>query len=127
MSLAYMASITTNMNVSTTNALPSVNNAASIAAGSFNRIGYYMGSRVPSSGSLQWVYASFNASAFQTDPTKIGIPTVANGEFYHYTAAGTFPGTVTNMNVLSDVAGVVTGTGIATGQRPVLAQQLQHG
>ncbi len=91
----------------------SVNNAASILSGSFNRVGYYL--ELDNGSGLQWVYASFDAAPFQTNASMLGVPISSTGEFYHYDAAGLLPGQVRNMNVYSNVAGIVTGTGITTG------------
>ena len=90
------------------------NNAASIATGSFTRIGYYLELQT-GAGSLQYVYASFDAAPFSTDASKLGVPTAASGEVYHYDAAGLLPGQVRSMNIVSNVAGITTGTGITTG------------
>jgi autotransporter-associated beta strand protein len=94
----------------------SVNHASdgTIPAGSFSRVGYYLELQQGTSPE-QWAFVTFDAAPFQTDLTKLGVPTPANGEFYHYDAAGLLPGQVRNMNVYSNVAGIVTGTGIATG------------
>jgi len=110
--LVYTLPIPNNPNFDAT--LPySVNNAASIANGSFTRIGYYL--ELDQGTGLQWVYASFDAAPFATNASLLGVPTSGNGEFYHYDAAGLLPGQVRNMNVASNVAGIVTGTGITTG------------
>ncbi|HQL76427.1 MAG TPA: autotransporter-associated beta strand repeat-containing protein [Phycisphaerae bacterium] len=101
-------------NSSINNSVPySVNNAASILTGSFNRVGYYL--ELDNGSGLQWVYASFDAAPFQTNASMLGVPISSTGEFYHYDAAGLLPGQVRNMNVFSNVAGIVTGTGITTG------------
>ena len=112
--LAYSLAIGNNNNYGTTGVPYSVNNAALIATGSFSRVGYYLELQ-QASGPLQWVYASFDAVPFQTNASMLGVPTVATGEFYHYDAAGVLPGQVRNMNVYSNVSGIVTGMGIATG------------
>ncbi len=101
-----------NSNISS--AVPySVDNAASILSGSFSRVGYYL--ELDNGSGLQWVYASFDAAPFQTNASMLGVPISSTGEFYHYDAAGLLPGQVRNMNVFSNVAGIVTGTGITTG------------
>jgi hypothetical protein len=91
-----------------TNAIPySVNNAASTAY-PFERIAYYLELQ-SGAGPLQYAYASMDA--FTTDARKIGVPSRGpNGN------GGTvFQQKVANMNVVSNAAGVVNGTGIATG------------
>ena len=79
----------------------SVNNSAAI--GSFSRIAYYLelqtGTATP-----KFIWTSMNA--FTTDPTKIAIPTAASGAFFQQN--------VINMDVLSNVAGIINGT-TATG------------
>ena len=56
-------------------------------------------------GDKQYLYVSM--AAFTTDLKKIGVPTIASG--------ATFQTNVANMNVYSNVSGIVTGTGIAGG------------
>ncbi len=109
--LAYELAIPNTANFNNAGVPYTVNQAALIPNGSFSRIGYYMELQT-SSGSLQYVYASFNASAFSTSASMLGVPTQASGEFYHY---GLATGQVQNMNIYSNVAGIVTGTGIQTG------------
>jgi sialate O-acetylesterase len=82
----------------------SVDHSASISPGSFTRIAYYLELQTPG-GPLQWVYASMNA--FTNDATKIGVPTLASGEVYQQNVA--------NMNVFSNVPGIVTGVGLGGG------------
>ena len=87
------------------NAIPyTVDNHSTIVAGSFTRIGYYLELET-AAGALQYVFASMNA--FTTDASKIGVPSTSTGAFFQQNVA--------NMNVVSNVSGVVTGTGIATG------------
>jgi len=81
-----------------------VDNHASIADNSFSRIAYYMELQ-SAGGQLSYAYVSMDA--FATSASKIGVPTVKSGEFYQRN--------VSNMNVVSNVAGVVNGTGISTG------------
>ena len=97
-----------------------VNNSASITPGSFSRIGYFLELQT-SSGSLQYMYVSFDAAPFSTDPTKLGVPTspggvVGDGTTFHY-GVGSIGGggQIANMNVYTNVAGITTGTGIQTG------------
>jgi sialate O-acetylesterase len=83
----------------------SVDTHGSIANGSFSRVAYYMELQT-ASGSLQYAYASMDA--FTTDASKLGVPSTSTGAFFQQL--------VTHMNVVSNVAGVVNGTGISTGR-----------
>lgn len=82
----------------------SVDNSGSVANGSFDRIGYYLELQ-SSGGPLEYVYVSVDA--FTNDATQIGVPTVGSGEFFQMA--------LSNMNVISDAPGIVTGAGISTG------------
>ena len=73
-----------------------INNTAALSTAVYDRIAYYM------ELDGEWVWVS--VPAFTTDITKTGIPTDLD-----------FTGTFTDMNVFSNKAGIVTGTGIATG------------
>ena len=75
-----------------------VNNSAQIPDGSYDRIGYYL------ELDSQWVWVS--ADAFNADASFIGVPN---------TDAHIQQMLIDNMNVVSNVSGVVNGTGIATG------------
>lgn len=87
------------------NAIPySIDNHLSIPAGSFSRIAYYLELQ-SSGGPLHYAYTSMDA--FTTDAGKIGVPSTPTGAFFQQHVA--------NLNVFSNVAGVVTGTGIGTG------------
>lgn len=97
-----------------TNAIPySVNNSASFPVGSFDRVAYY----VELSGSTTagrnngFVYASFDPPAVLNAGNKLGIP--SNGPNGSAVSSNT---TVNNMNVVSNVAGITTGTGLAGGK-----------
>ena len=72
--------------------------------GTFTRVAYYLelqtGTATP-----KFVWASMDA--FTTDIGKIGVPTAASG--------ASFQQNVTNLNVVSNVAGLVTGTGLTGG------------
>jgi autotransporter-associated beta strand protein len=76
-----------------------VDNHAS--AGPFSRVAYYLELEAPG-GTLQYVWASMNA--FTTDAGKIGVPSTASGAVFQQPVSG--------MNVVSNSAGVVTGTGL---------------
>jgi len=100
--------IATNYNV---NPVPySVDNAASIKTGSFDRVAYYM--ELVTGGSVtQWVYVSM--TAFTTNAARLGVPRLPSGVLYHYpntydTAAPS------NATVLSNVGSITNGTGINT-------------
>ncbi len=88
------------------NAIPySVDNSAGTPA-TFDRVAYYLELQ-SGAGALQYVFVSFDKLAGMTASNQIGVPNVASGEFYQALLA--------NMNVASNVAGLTTGTGIATG------------
>ena len=94
----------------------SVNNAALIPSGSFSRVGYYLELK-QGANPLQWVYTSFDAAPFATTASKLGVPNATSGIVYYYDAAGLLPGQVRNMNVYSNVPGLVGSdrTGVTTG------------
>ena len=95
-----------------TNAIPySVNNSASIANGSFNRIGYYMELQTASS-KLYYMYVSFNAAPFSTQANMLGVPVNSTGEFYHYGGA---TGQVQNMDIVTNLPGFSNYTGLSSG------------
>jgi sialate O-acetylesterase len=72
--------------------------------GPFSRVAYFL-ELSGADGKTKWAYVSMDA--FTDDITKIGVPTVAS--------KAEFQRKVTNLNVLSNVEGIVTGQGIATG------------
>lgn len=72
--------------------------------GPIDRIAYYLELGTPS-GQPQFIYISMDA--FTTDLSKIGIPDVASG--------AVFQQPVRDMNVISNVPGIVTGMGFAGG------------
>lgn len=80
-----------------------VNNSLDI--GQYTRIAYYMELQKTGDAVPRYVWTSMNA--FTPLPGRIGVPTPASG--------AVFQQIVNNMNVVSNVAGVVNGTGIATG------------
>jgi len=73
-----------------------------LAIGPFSRVAYYLELQ-SSTGDLQYAWASMDA--FTSDPTLLGVPTVNSG--------AVFQKGVTNLNVTSNVFGVVNGTGMA--------------
>lgn len=78
-----------------------VDNTAKLAGKAFDRIAYFIELQ-PNEGDPQYLYVSMDA--FTDDVKKIGVPTIASGN--------TFQMPVANMNVVSNVKGVVTGTGL---------------
>jgi hypothetical protein len=76
------------------------NNSGSIASGSFDRIAYYL--------ELDGNYVFVSVDAFTNNAALIGVPGSAGSNTV-------FQQLLTNMNVVSNVPGVVTGTGITTG------------
>jgi len=72
--------------------------------GPFDRIAYMLELQKPGGG-VKYVYASMDA--FTDDLSKIGVPAVAAKAFFQCN--------VTNLNVMSNVAGIVTGTGLTGG------------
>jgi len=82
-----------------------INNSDSIADGSFKRIAYRMELQKYGS-SLDWIWVSMDA--FTDDANLIGVPSFAGSNT-------SFQQVLTSMNVFSNKAGIVTGTGISTG------------
>ncbi len=78
-----------------------IDSSGTVADGSFDRVAYYL------ELDDQWICVSFDAEGFTDQADKIGIPDLASGEFYQQD--------VTNMNVASNVEGIVTGTGLSGG------------
>ena len=76
---------------------------SNVGVGSFSRVAYYMELQKSGDPVPQYVWTAMDA--FTTDPTKIGVP--VNGTFFQQK--------VTNLDVLSNVGGIVTGNSIATG------------
>ena len=70
--------------------------------GPFTRVAYYLELQ-SAAGDLQHVWASVDA--FTADTGRIGVPTLASG--------AVFQQGVTGMNVVSNVAGITAGTGLA--------------
>ena len=74
------------------------------AAGTFDRIAYLLELQ-GAEGQMQYVYVSMDA--FTSDAGKIGVPTAASGAHFQQNVA--------NLNVFSNVPGIVTGTGLTGG------------
>jgi len=97
------------LNIETTNlhnSIPyNVNNAASIADGSFDRVAYQV--ELQKSGeSSECVWVSMDT--FTQDASLLGVPSFAGSNT-------SFQQTLTNMNVISNHSDIVTGVGISTG------------
>ena len=73
--------------------------------GAFSRVAYYM--ELQKTGDAQPRYLWTSMDAFTTNPARIAVPTSASGAVFQQTVA--------NMNVLSNVPGIVNGNGINTG------------
>jgi hypothetical protein len=103
--LVYSANLPTTGNfVSGTGFIPyAVNHSADISG--FSRVAYYM--ELQKTGDAQPRYVWTSMDAFTTNAGRIGVPTTASGAVFQQPVA--------NMNVVSNVAGVVNGTGITTG------------
>ncbi|MCM2373874.1 sialate O-acetylesterase [Aporhodopirellula aestuarii] len=71
---------------------------------SFDRVGYLL-ELVTNSGEQRTVFVSMNA--FTNDVTKIGIPTISSGAHFQCS--------VDSLDVFTNVDGITTGSGIATG------------
>ena len=72
--------------------------------GPFDRVAYFLELQT-GSGPVQWVYCSMDA--FTDDLGKIGVPTLAS--------KAKFQQKVTNLNVVSNVEGIATGSGLKGG------------
>lgn len=105
--LVYTLNIDNSDNYSSSNPAYLVNNSAAIASGSYTRVGYYMQLQPVGGGPTEYAYTSFDAAGFSYNADKLGVPTVGSAEFYNQS--------VTNMNVVSDVPGIVTGTSLGSG------------
>lgn len=68
--------------------------------GSFDRVAYYLELK-PSGGDLQFAWVSMDA--FTEDPAQLGVPALSTGT--------TFQQPVENLNTVSNVPGVINGTG----------------
>jgi fibronectin-binding autotransporter adhesin len=84
-----------------------INNSALVPTGSFDRVAYYLELDDNATFNDKFAAASFSTAGFTNNAARIGIPNTTSTEFYQQT--------VTSLNVTSNVAGVVNGTGITTG------------
>ncbi len=82
-----------------------VDNSALVGT-NFDRVAYYFELQV-NLGPRQFVYVSFNRLAGMTSANMTGIPVLSTGEIFQQL--------ITSMNVASNVVGIVTGTGLTTG------------
>jgi hypothetical protein len=80
-----------------------VDNHAGI--GAFGRLAYYLELQPTNDGPVQFIWVSMNP--FTTNLAQIGVPTLPSG--------AVFQQNVTNMNVISSVAGIVSGTNLGGG------------
>jgi lysophospholipase L1-like esterase len=71
----------------------------------FSRIAYYLELQQNGSTAINYLWVSMDA--FTTNVNLIGVPTPDTGAFFQQS--------ITNMNVNSSVAGIITGTGLAGG------------
>ncbi|MDA7888711.1 hypothetical protein N9A86_04965 [Akkermansiaceae bacterium] len=100
--LLYTIDIPTTGNFNASNAAYTVDNSSGVSA--FSRVAYYL--ELQTAGNpVEYVWASMDA--FTTNPGHLGVPTVGSGAF--------FQTIVTDLEVLSNKAGIVTGSGISTG------------
>jgi hypothetical protein len=76
----------------------------SAGGGSFSRVAYYLELQV-GAGPVEYVWAAMDA--FTANKAQLGVPTVGSGAFFQQT--------VNNLDVISNAAGVVNGTGLSTG------------
>jgi len=72
--------------------------------GTFSRVAYYLELQ-QGANPVEYVWVAMDA--FTTNKAHLGVPTVASGAFFQQP--------VTNLDVISNKTGIVTGTGIATG------------
>ena len=101
--LVYALNIPNAANYSTA-AVPYSTDRHLVITGPVDRIAYYLELASPG-GQRYFVFASMDA--FTQDLRSIGLPTAANGAY--------FQRNVRNMNVVSNVPGIVTGTGLSGG------------
>lgn len=102
--LVHALAVPNNANNMDANGVPySVNNAASITR-PIDRIAYYIELQ-GATGDLQYAYVSMDA--FTQDASKIGLPVSGNGAFFQQR--------VGHMNVVSNKGGIVTGSGLTSG------------
>jgi lysophospholipase L1-like esterase len=71
----------------------------------FTRVAYYLELQTTATGPMNYLWVSF--AAFTNDANQIGVPTASSG--------ASFQQSVANMDVLSSVAGIVTGTNLQGG------------
>lgn len=74
------------------------------AGGTFSRVAYYLELQ-QGANPAEFIWVAMDA--FTTNRAHLGVPTVGSGAF--------FQENISNLDVISNKAGIVTGTGIATG------------
>jgi lysophospholipase L1-like esterase len=100
--LLYSINIPATGNFNAGNAAFTVDNSAGI--GSFSRVAYYL--ELQTAGNpVEYIWAGMDA--FTTNVSHLAVPTVGSGAF--------FKENVDNLEVISNQAGIVTGSSIATG------------
>ncbi|MDO7085795.1 DUF6701 domain-containing protein [Pseudocolwellia sp. AS88] len=101
----YQLDIPSNANYGTNTPVYGIDNSATTIDNGIARIGYYLELQKDGSCETEWVWVSMNA--FTQNLGEIGVPVSSTGV--------TWQQSIDNMNVESNVAGVVTGTDISTG------------
>jgi hypothetical protein len=97
-----------------TNPVPySVNNSGSVSPGSFERVAYYLelGGSTDSTRPNGFVYVSFDRPAVFLDGASLGVPSNGSNGSRIVTNTG-----VSNMNVVSNISGIVTGANFSGGK-----------
>ena len=100
--LVYRQALANDANFFNSTIAYDVDNSATVNP-SFTRVAYYLELQI-GAGPREFVYVSFDRLGTMTAANTIGIP---NNTFYQ--------AFLSNMNVLSNAAGIVTGTGLSTG------------
>ena len=112
--LVHTLPIPVNQGSYNTNAIPyTANSAAAFPTGTFTRVAYYLelsGSTDPTRKN-GYVFVSFDRPPALPNGNSVGVP--SNGPNGTKIVTNT---TVTNMNVVSNVQGVITGTGLPGGK-----------
>ncbi|WP_426370132.1 DUF6701 domain-containing protein [Pseudocolwellia sp. HL-MZ7] len=101
----YQLDILSNANYATNTPAYGIDNSATTIDNGITRIGYYLELQKDGSCETEWVWVSMDA--FTQNLGEIGVPVSSAGV--------TWQQSIDNMNVESNVVGVVTGTDISTG------------
>ncbi|YCM46728.1 GDSL-type esterase/lipase family protein [Verrucomicrobiaceae bacterium 227] len=100
--LLYTIDIPVTGNFNASDAAYIVDNSSGVSG--FSRVAYYL--ELQTAGNpVEYVWAAMDA--FTTNPAHLGVPTVGSGAF--------FQTLVTDLEVISNKTGIVSGSGIATG------------